>query len=116
MVARISVGKIIKRMVNYNELKLQQGKAMLIDAVHFGKEAEDLNFRNKLYRFEMLQEKNQNVKTNAVHISLNFDISEKLEREKLQQIAAAYMEKSDLVSSLIWFTSILMQVTPTFTL
>lgn len=93
MVARISAGKSIKRMVNYNELKLQQGKAELIDAVHFGKEAEDLSFKNKLHRFEMLQERNQNVKTNAVHISLNFDISEKPEREKLQQIAAAYMEK-----------------------
>lgn len=80
-------------MVNYNELKLQQGKAVLIDAVHFGKEAEDLSLKNKLHRFEMLQERNQNVKTNAVHISLNFDNSEKLEREKLQQIAAAYMEK-----------------------
>jgi hypothetical protein len=93
MVARISTGKCITRMVNYNEKKLQQGKAELIDAVHFGKKVEALSFRNKVYWFEMLQQRNQNVKTNAVHISLNFDTSEKLEKEKLQQIASAYMEK-----------------------
>lgn len=93
MVARISCGKSIKRMVNYNEQKLQQGKAQLIDAVHFGKEVEELSFRNKLHRFEMLQERNQNVKTNSVHISLNFDVGEKLEKDKLQEIAAAYMDR-----------------------
>lgn len=93
MVARISAGKSIARMVNYNEHKVQQSKAELIDAVHFGREAEELSFRNKLHRFQMLQERNQNVETNAVHISLNFDIGEKLEKDKLQQIAAAYMEK-----------------------
>ncbi len=37
-------------MLNHNELKLQQGKAELIDAVHFGKGAEELSFRNKLHR------------------------------------------------------------------
>jgi hypothetical protein len=80
-------------MLNYNEQKVQQGKAELIDAVHFGKETKDLSFRNKQRRFEILQEKNQNVKTNSVHISLNFDTSEKPGKEKLQQIAAAYLDK-----------------------
>ena len=93
MVARISAGKSISRMLNYNEKKVQQGKAELIDAVHFGKAIEDLSFRNKQCRFEILQEKNQNVKTNAVHISLNFDTSETPGKEKLQQIAAAYLDK-----------------------
>lgn len=72
---------------------MQQSKAELIDAVHFGREMEALTFSNKLKRFELLQERNQNVKTNAVHISLNFDTTEKLEKDKLQQIAATYMEK-----------------------
>jgi hypothetical protein len=93
MVARISAGRSISRMLNYNEKKVQQGKAELIDAVHFGKELKDLSFRNKQRRFEILQEKNENVKTNAVHISLNFDTSEKPGKEKLQQIAAAYLHK-----------------------
>ena len=93
MVARISAGKSIARMVYYNEHKVQQNKAVLIDAVHFGREMEALTYGNKLKRFELIQEKNQNVKTNAVHISLNFDPSEKLEKEKLQQIASSYIEK-----------------------
>ena len=80
-------------MVNYNEHKVQQSKAVLIDAVHFGKDVYALTYGNKLKRFELLQERNQNVKTNAVHISLNFDTSEKLEKDKLQQIAGTYLEK-----------------------
>ena len=93
MVARISAGKSVARMVHYNEHKVRQSKAGLIDAVYFGREMEALTLGNKMKRFELLQEKNQNVKTNAVHISLNFDPSEKLEKDKLQQIASTYMEK-----------------------
>lgn len=93
MVARISAGKSIARMVNYNEHKVQQSKAVLIDAIHFGRDVNALSFSNKLKRFELLQQRNENVKTNAVHISLNFDISEKLEKEKLQQIASTYIDK-----------------------
>ena len=93
MVARISAGKNITRMVQYNEHKVQQSKAVLIDAVLFGRDVNALTVGNKLKRFELLQERNQNVKTNAVHISLNFDPSEKLEKDKLQQIAGIYMEK-----------------------
>ena len=83
MVARISAGKSITRMVHYNEHKVQQSKAVLIDAVHFGRDVNALTYGNKLKRFELLQERNLNVKTNAVHISLNFDPSEKLEKEKI---------------------------------
>jgi len=93
MVTRISTGKSIARMIYYNEHKVKQEKAQLIDAVHYGKEAETLSLRQKQHRFEMLQEKNQNVKTCAVHISLNFDNSDKLTKDLLRQITASYMEK-----------------------
>ncbi len=93
MVARISAGKSIARMVNYNEQKVLQSKAVLIDAVYFGRDMNALTFSNKLKRFELLQQRNENVKTNAVHISLNFDTSEKLEKEKLQQVASTYIDK-----------------------
>ena len=93
MVARISTGKSITRMIYYNEHKVSQEKAQLIDAVHYGKETETLSLRQKQHRFEMLQDKNQNVKTNAVHISLNFDNSDKLTKDLLKQITSAYMEK-----------------------
>lgn len=34
-----------------------------------------------------------NVKTNTLHISLNFDATEKLTDETLQKIAVSYMDK-----------------------
>jgi len=40
-----------------------------------------------------LIEKNARAKTNCVHISLNFDVSEKLNKNKLNEIAADYMDK-----------------------
>jgi hypothetical protein len=52
-----------------------------------------LRFFDKLARFEQLIEKNARAKTNCVHISLNFDVSEKLNQNKLNDIAADYMDK-----------------------
>jgi hypothetical protein len=52
-----------------------------------------MNFDQKLQRFRHLTMLNPRLKTNALHISLNFDSSEKLDNEKLQQIAMTYMER-----------------------
>lgn len=52
-----------------------------------------LNFYDKLARFEKLMEKNTKAKTNAIHISLNFETSETLSKDKLKLIAEAYMKK-----------------------
>nr|WP_232325370.1 relaxase/mobilization nuclease domain-containing protein [Pedobacter panaciterrae] len=59
----------------------------------FAGDIDKLNFNQKLQRFRHLTELKPNVKTNAVHISLNFHSSEKLDNLKLQQIANSYMEK-----------------------
>ena len=42
MVARISAGKSISRMLNYNEKKVQHAEAQIIDAVDFVKVMEVL--------------------------------------------------------------------------
>lgn len=93
MVARIIIGKSIKGALNYNEQKVRQGKAELLLASGFSTEVENLTFSQKLRRFEKLIERNDKIKTNAVHISLNFPPEEKPDTETLQNIAADYMQR-----------------------
>ncbi|WP_276368730.1 relaxase/mobilization nuclease domain-containing protein [Chryseolinea sp. H1M3-3] len=93
MVCRVISGKSIKGALNYNESKVREGLAECIGAANFIAEPEQLNFYNKLSRFENLIEKNGRAKTNAVHISLNFDVGEKLSQTKLNEIATTYMNK-----------------------
>jgi hypothetical protein len=93
MVAKIESGKSIIGALNYNERKVKVGKANLIMAQLYPKEPRLLSFDDKLFRLTDLAARNVRTKTNAVHLSLNFDLSENLPEEKLCQIAEAYMEK-----------------------
>lgn len=94
MVAVIKASKSIHRILNYNENKVKQGKAVCIAAGNFPVDASQLSLTMKLNRFQKQMDLNSNVKTNSVHISLNFDSSEKdMPAEKLLQIADKYMEK-----------------------
>jgi hypothetical protein len=93
MVAKISTGKSIRGMLHYNENKITEGEAALIMASGFAGEIYNMNFNQKLNRFVHLQELKPDIKTNAVHISLNFHSSEQLKDELLQEIATQYMER-----------------------
>ncbi|MET4084168.1 hypothetical protein ABIB40_004142 [Pedobacter sp. UYP30] len=93
MVAKIVSGKSIRGMLHYNENKVERGQARLILASAFAGEIGKMDFGNKLRRFENLTMFNGKVKTNAIHISLNFDQSDKLNNELLQKITIDYMEK-----------------------
>jgi hypothetical protein len=93
MVAKITVPNSIKRALNYNEQKMKEGKAECIYAHNFLKEHEQLNFYEKLNRFDQLIALNKRASTNTLHISLNFALNEKIEKEKLTEIAAVYMDK-----------------------
>jgi len=93
MVAVIKTSSSIRGILNYNENKVEIGKAECISAVNYPLELEKLNFTSKLNRFLKLAELNTNVKRNTVHISLNFDPSENHSKEKLAEIADTYMEK-----------------------
>jgi len=79
--------------LNYNEQKVIEGKAQCIQANLFKREVSQLSFSEKLARFQELNERNRRTKTNTLHISLNFDKSEKLSIDILNSIAAAYMDK-----------------------
>ena len=86
MVTRINTGKSILKALNYNEQKVKNGKAECIHASGFIKDKNELNFYNKLNHFERCISLNDRASCNTIHVSLNFDSSEKLDTEKLQSI------------------------------
>jgi hypothetical protein len=91
MVAKIKSGKSLIGALNYNENKVKQQKAVLINAAGYPKDREALSFNDKLFRLTDLAAMNQRAKTNAVHISLNFPNGEHLPDETLNKIAADYL-------------------------
>jgi hypothetical protein len=93
MVCKIRSGKNIKGALNYNEHKVKEGAAECIGAANFIGGPEHLTIYDKVIRFEQLTERNARSKTNCVHISLNFEVSEKLNQNKLNDIARDYMHR-----------------------
>lgn len=93
MVAVIKSSASIKNVLQYNENKLKQNVAQLIHSMNYGKDTEQLGFTDKIRTLEKLTSLNERTQLNAVHISLNFDPSEKLDKETLQKIADSYMQK-----------------------
>ena len=94
MVAVIKTGHSLRRILNYNENKITQGKAECIGQGNYPMETAQMNFTIRYNRLARQAELNPNVTRNSVHISLNFDISEKdIGKEKLMGIAAEYMER-----------------------
>ena len=94
MVAVIKVSSSINRILNYNENKVTQQKAVCLGGNNFPGEAVDLSFTARLNYLIRRMELNTNTKRNSLHISLNFDTSEKgLEDEKMVEIAHAYMKE-----------------------
>ncbi len=93
MVARINTGKNIARVLNYNEHKVQLGRAQILCASGFIKDTERLTFYDKINHFERHTSLNERASTNSLHVSLNFDVSEKLNNDTLIEIANTYMDK-----------------------
>lgn len=93
MVAVIHQSSSLRNALNYNEHKVKAGLARCLEAGYYPMDAADMNFHQKLRRLEMLTELNQRTKHNSVHISLNFDPSEKLSDDLLREISELYLEK-----------------------
>jgi hypothetical protein len=93
MVAVIHQSTSLRNILNYNEQKVKSGLAVCLEAGFYPVEAADLNFHQKLRWLEMLTELNQRTKYNGVHISLNFDPSERLPDDLLRGISEEYLEK-----------------------
>jgi len=94
MVVRITSPHSIKRVLNYNEQKCIKEQAECIHAEGYLLDHSKMNFYEKLERLQELIGRNvRSKKSNTLHISLNFDPSEKFGKEKLITIAQNYMEK-----------------------
>lgn len=93
MVARIKTGISITGVINYNEHKVKKQSAVFLHGNNLPVAAENLTYPDKVNLFQNLVELQPRVKTNAVHISLNFDKSEHLSDQTLVDIADEYMEK-----------------------
>jgi len=93
MVAKIKSGKSLTGALNYNENKVKAGKAELIAAGGYAKSCDMLTFYDKLFRLKDLAGRNLRTRTNTLHLSLNFDVTEKLDTEKLVSIADEYMKR-----------------------
>ena len=84
----------MNRALNYNEKKVQNGQAECIHAGNYILNPEQMKFHHKLERLQDLISLNERTKkTNTLHISLNFDPSEKHSKELLSLIAQTYMDK-----------------------
>lgn len=93
MVAKITIPKSIEAALNYNEKKVQKGTAQCLYAGNYLNDANKMNFHQKLDGFEMNNRLNKMATTKTLHVSLNFDPSEKMPENKLVEIASVYMEK-----------------------
>lgn len=94
MVAVINTGSSVRSIFNYNENKIEAGKAELIGEGNYPLEAFELSKEFRLKLLVKQLELNTNVTRGSVHISLNFDPTEdSMPKEKLMKIANAYMEK-----------------------
>jgi hypothetical protein len=93
MVAKITIPKSIEAALNYNEKKVQKGTAQCLFAGNYLNDANKMNFYQKLDGFETNNRLNKMATTKTLHVSLNFDPSEKLSENKLIEIASVYMEK-----------------------
>lgn len=93
MVAVMSFGSSIRRILTYNEQKVSEGKAVCLQAVNFPLEADEMSADQKLFLLRNQAGLNSRAKVNSVHISLNFDPSEQLSEKLLREIAGQYMER-----------------------
>ena len=86
----------MKRALNYNEKKVQQGKAEMIHAGNVLQLPEEMSFHNKLERLEKQMELNHRAEgTKVIHISINFPPEDlpKLDHDNIKNMVDDYMKK-----------------------
>lgn len=92
MIARLTTGRSIKGALTYNETKVKEGTAKLLDACNFYGNKNDLSFEDKAALFKSYTERNTRAKVNAFHFSLNFHKDDVLSPYDLSAIADKFME------------------------
>ncbi len=98
MVARIKIKDSLNRSFFYNENKVSEGVAELILAENYPVNKDKMSQAQRLNVLKKLCSLRENLNANTVHISLNFDPSEQLSKDILQEIAKEYMDKIGFVN------------------
>lgn len=93
MVVKLKTGSSIRGALSYNEQKVYSGKANLLLASGFGCDIGRLGFTERLRRFQLLNERDPKIRTNTLHLSINFPPEERLTDEKMREIATDYMTR-----------------------
>ena len=88
----MNCGKSIRGAVSYNENKVKHGSADLLFASNFACDIEDIGVTQKVNRFQKLTQLNEKIKTNTLHLSLNFPPEEKISDILCMDIAREYMD------------------------
>lgn len=93
MVAVIKSGYALSRAVGYNEMKVSEGVAQNLAAVNYPLDTALMDGKMKLFVLKDRAALNGRTGRNSVHISLNFDPSEKdyLDNGRLLEIVQDYM-------------------------
>ena len=91
MVTIINTSRNIARTLDYNEQKLTDGRAELLLASGFIKPTPKLSLQDKLRQFERYNSLNERALVNTLHITLNFDPSDTLGKDRLTAIAEQFM-------------------------
>lgn len=90
----IKVSSSLNRILNYNENKVADQKAVCLYAGNYPVDSDKLSFRMKQGYLQRQMELNTNVSRNSLHISLNFDPSENaLGNDRMTEVARAYMQE-----------------------
>ncbi|MCF0065668.1 relaxase/mobilization nuclease domain-containing protein [Dyadobacter chenwenxiniae] len=93
MVAVIHTSSSLRAVLSYNERKVEEEQAICLAAENYPKEATELTFNQKLNLLQKQASLNLRTKINSVHVSLNFDPSERHDPDTLRAIAGSYMDK-----------------------
>jgi hypothetical protein len=93
MLALISYEHNARSPLQYNEIKVTEGKAEVIWAENFVKGLERLNLDDKLARFGQRTSLNERAENKMVHISVNFGKTEELSNERMREVGRAYMKE-----------------------
>jgi hypothetical protein len=93
MVAIVTPSSGLSDIFNYNENKVKAGDAECLMAVGYPKDLSRLGDTEKLKRLQNQAALNTRTENNAIHVTLNFHSSDKLDNEKLKAIAETYMKK-----------------------
>jgi Relaxase/Mobilisation nuclease domain len=93
MVTLVKLGKALRTPFYYNEKKVSAGVAEFIHSANYGKDTDQLTRKNRLARLVKQATRNDRVKVNSVHITVNFHTNEKIAKETLQRIVDSYMNR-----------------------